>query len=178
MTFPLIFIMVSNHFPSTYSHQLNWLVLAVLMVGGALVRHFMNIRFTFPGWRAALTFSAAAAVLAVHALLATPPRPGASDAELAAGPAVPFETVQAIVALRCVSCHSATPSDATFHVAPNGLMLDTPDQIAVVAARMRVRVESGTMPFANRTSMTEEERTTVVRWVAQGARRSSGPPAK
>jgi len=169
MTFPLIFIMVSNHFPATYSHRLNWLILAVLMVGGALVRHFMNIRFTFAGWRPALAASAVIAVAVAWALVATPARSGASDAELAAGPPVPFDKVQAIVSLRCVSCHSATPSDALFPVAPNGLVLERPEQIEATARRIRVRVEGHTMPFGNRTGMTDEERATVVRWVAQGA---------
>jgi uncharacterized membrane protein len=169
MTFPLIFIMVSNHFPSTYSHQLNWLILAVLMAGGALVRHFMNIRFSFPGWRLALGGCAVASVAMAYALTLAPSRSGASDAELAAGPKVSFQEVQAIVSLRCVACHSATPSDALFKVPPGGLMLDTPEQIAATARRIRVRVEGGTMPFANRTHMTDDERLTVARWVAQGA---------
>jgi len=178
MTFPLIFIMVSNHFPSTYSHRLNWLILAALMVGGALVRHFMNIRFTFRGWRPALVGSAATAIAVACALVASPARSGRSDAELAAGPPVAFDSVRAIVSLRCVACHSATPSDALFRVAPNGLMLDTPEQIAAAAPRMRVRVEGGTMPFANRTKMTDEERATVVRWIAQGASLHARPAAK
>ncbi len=169
MTFPLIFIMVSNHFPSSYSHQLNWLILAVLMAGGALVRHFMNIRFSYPGWRVALGGCAVASVAIAYALTMAPSRSGASDAELAAGPKVTFQAVQAIVSLRCVACHSATPSDALFKVAPNGLMLDTPEQIAASARRIRVRVEGGTMPFANRTHMTDDERLTVARWVAQGS---------
>ena len=170
MTFPLIFIMVSNHFPSTYSHQLNWLILAVLMTGGALVRHFMNIRFGFPAWKPLLGLTAAATVVLAYFLVSTPASSGMSDAELAKGPPVPFESVQAIVSLRCVACHSATPSDALFRVAPNGLKLDTPEEIAATARRIRVRVEGRTMPFANRTNMTDEERTTVARWVAQGAR--------
>ncbi|HTE55028.1 MAG TPA: urate hydroxylase PuuD [Kofleriaceae bacterium] len=178
MTFPLIFIMVSNHYPSAYSHQLNWLILAVLMVGGALVRHFLNIRFTFRGWRLALATSAVLAVAAAYILVSTPARSGASEDELAAGPPVPFESVQAIVSLRCVACHSATPSDSLFHVAPNGLMFDRPEQIAAAAARMRVRVEGRTMPFSNRTQMTDEERTTFVRWAAQGARMHTPAPVK
>lgn len=170
MTFPLLFIMVSNHYPSTYSHRLGWLILAVLMVGGAAVRHFMNIRFAFPRWRPALFASAAVAVGAAYLLVSTPARSGPSETELAAGPPVPFEKVQAIVSLRCVACHSATPSDVLFHTAPNGLLFDRPEQIAAAARRIRVRVEGGTMPFANRTHMTDDERTTVVRWIAQGAR--------
>ena len=59
MTFPVLFIMISNHFPSTYGQTLNWLILAVLMVGSAAVRHFMNIRFSYGGWlRAAAAVNA------------------------------------------------------------------------------------------------------------------------
>jgi len=45
LTFPLIFIMVSNHFPAATTHYLNWLILIAVIIGGAGVRHFMNIRY-------------------------------------------------------------------------------------------------------------------------------------
>ena len=170
MTFPLIFIMVSNHFPSVYSHELNWLILTVLMVGGALVRHFMNIRFTFPAWRPALAATVLLTIGWSWFLLTQPARSGLSDEELRAGAPVSFQSAQAIVSLRCVTCHSATPSDDLFRVAPNGVKFDQPAEIRAAASRIKVRVESHTMPFANRTSMTEEERLQVMRWVAQGAR--------
>jgi uncharacterized membrane protein len=169
MTFPLIFIMVSNHFPSTYSHRLNWLILIVLMVGGALFRHVMNIRFGMIGWKPALAGILVGTVAATFILVAQPAST-TSDAAIAAGPPVPFLQAHAIVAQRCVSCHSATPSDELFPVAPGGLMFDHPEQIRASAYRIRVRVEGHTMPFANRTAMTEDERVTLVRWVAQGAK--------
>ena len=177
MTFPLIFIMVSNHFPSTYSHRLNWLILIALMVGGALVRHFMNIRWTFRHWRPALVASAVVSVAAAMLLIATPAGSSSTD-DLANTPSVGFTEVQAVVSLRCVSCHSATPSDETFKVAPNGVMFDRPEQIAAAARRIRIRVEGKTMPFDNRTNMTDDERLLVARWVAQGAslRAVSAPP--
>src|SRR5690606_11962954 len=165
MTFPLIFIMVSNHFPSTYGHRLNWIILAVLMIGGALVRHLMNIRFHFRPWRPVLAACALAAVGGAWYLTSQPARSGPSDQELAAGPPVPFEKVQAIISLRCVACHSTTPSDELFPLAPNGVVLETPAQIQAAARRIKVRVEAETMPFANRTNMTDEERAEVVRWV-------------
>jgi len=170
MTFPLIFLMVSNHFPAVYSHRLNWLILTVLMVGGALVRHFMNIRFWFRAWKPAVGLTVAASVIGAVALAAQPGRMLLSDEELRAGPQVSFQSAQKIIALRCVACHSATPSDDLFRVAPNGVKLDHPAQMRAAANRIRIRVESHTMPFANRTNMTDEERLTLVRWVAQGAR--------
>jgi uncharacterized membrane protein len=168
MTFPLIFTMVSNHFPAIYGHRFAWAILLALMTGGALVRHFMNVRFHFRPWRWALAGSVIATLGAALALLAQPARRGPSDAELAAGPRVPFEKVEAIVALRCASCHGSTPSDPLFPTAPTGLVLERPEQLAAAARRIRVRVEAHTMPFANRTAMTDDERATIVRWVAQG----------
>src|SRR5262249_6600914 len=49
MTFPLLFMMISNHFPSTYGGKYAWIVLFVIAIGGALVRHLMNIRFNYTG---------------------------------------------------------------------------------------------------------------------------------
>jgi uncharacterized membrane protein len=169
MTFPLIFIMVSNHFPTAYGHHLNWLILAVLMVGGALVRHFMNIRFTFRHWKPALAASVAIPLVAALAIMARPATSGLDEAELAASEPVAFDEVQAIVANRCVTCHSATPSDPHFPYAPHGVMFDRAEEIAETARRIRVRVEAHTMPPANRTGMTDDERMAIIRWVAQGA---------
>src|SRR3954454_13061747 len=70
MTFPVIFIMISNHFPSTYGSSLNWLILAVLMVGSAALRHFLNIRFTYGGW-VRLAAATTLLTIAVVALLIT-----------------------------------------------------------------------------------------------------------
>ena len=170
MTFPLIFLMVSNHFPAIYGHRFNWLILTVLMVGGALVRHLMNIRFHFRAWRPLLAVTVATTVAGAAFLAAQPSHLLMDDAELRAGPPVSFQSAQAIIALRCVQCHSGTPSDEIFKVAPGGVRFDQPAQMRAAAARIRVRVESHTMPFANRTNMTDEERLTVIRWVAQGAR--------
>jgi uncharacterized membrane protein len=169
-TFPLIFIMISNHFPSTYGHRLSLAILAVLMIGGALVRHWMNIRFWYRQWLSALATTVVLTVGGVY-YLTSRSNVAEEDAALAAGPRVPFEAVHAIVAQRCVQCHSATPSDGTFTMAPNGVMFDHPEQIQRMSSRIRLRVGNRTMPFSNRTHMTDAERRTVVRWVAQGARR-------
>ena len=70
MTYPVIFIMLSNHFPSTYGSDLNWLILAGLMLAGALVRHFENTGDRSPAWVfAALTVVA----LVADSSIASPP---------------------------------------------------------------------------------------------------------
>jgi len=167
MTFPVIFIMISNHFPSTYGSSLNWLILAVLMVGSATFRHFLNIRFTYGGW---LRLAAATTLLtiAVVALLIT--RANTSSSAAASSAPVAFAEAHAVIQRRCIECHSATPTDATFTVAPAGIMFDTPEQIQRMAARIKERaVVTKTMPFNNKTGITDAERALLGAWVDQGA---------
>jgi uncharacterized membrane protein len=167
MTFPLLFIMVSNHFPSTYGHTLNWLILAILMVGSAAVRHFMNIRFVTRRWLEPLLLVAAVTIAAVVALT-WPRAPAAREGGAAE---VTFAEVREIVDRRCRSCHSVAPTDAVFAVPPSGVLLDTPAQIQSMAVRIQNRaVITKTMPFANKTAMTDEERAALGRWYESGAR--------
>jgi uncharacterized membrane protein len=164
MTFPVLFIMISNHYPSTYGHNLNWLILIVLMVGSALVRHFMNIRFTYGSWLRGAVAAGMLAVAIVFALLLR------ANAATQAASAVPFNEANAIIQLRCVACHSATPTDTQFPAPPGGVMFNTPEQIQARAAKIRLQVLNKTMPLANRTNMTEAERLKLIQWIDQGAR--------
>lgn len=165
MTFPVIFIMISNHYPSTFASELNWLILTVLMVASALVRHGMNVRFTTRRWLPA-TFAAGLLGLAAAGVLMA--RPWETPAA-AAGPAT-FGEVQAIVERRCVQCHAAQPTDPLFTAPPGGVLLTTPEEIKAYADRILVQVvQAKAMPLGNRTGMTDEERATVARWLAAGA---------
>jgi uncharacterized membrane protein len=166
MTFPVIFIMVSNHFPSTYGNQLNWLILGILMLGGAAVRHFMNIRFWYRGWLRALVGTAIVALALVSILIARTKSP----ASAAGSTVVSFTEAREIINRRCVVCHSTTPTDSQFTAAPAGVTFDTPEQIKSRAEQIKVRaVISKTMPFGNKTGMTEEERALLGQWIDQGA---------
>jgi uncharacterized membrane protein len=90
---------------------------------------------------------------------------------------VSFTRVQEIVANRCVTCHSARPSDTMFPSAPLGVMLDTPQQIKMMSTRIHVRaVEQQNMPFNNRTAITPEERGELGRWFRDGAKISDAKP--
>ncbi len=167
MTFPVIFIMVSNHFPGTYGNQLNWLILAVLMLGSALVRHFMNIRYTYGGWLRAAVATALLAVAIVVVLIA---RAGGPASASASAPPVAFAEARAIINRRCLPCHSATPTDDRFTVAPAGVTFDSPDRFKSLAARIKERaVVSKTMPYGNKTGITAEERALLGAWIDQGA---------
>ena len=174
MTFPLLFIMLSNHFPGTYSHPLNWLVLFVVMFGGAGVRHFMNIRYSLKSTGAWLGPIIAIVVVTTALLFGLTARPAVATpvptAETPKLPAVQFAQVQQIIRSRCVACHSATPTEPMFPVAPTGVMFDSPAQILLLAPRIKERaVVTRTMPFINKTWMADEERELVGRWVDEGA---------
>lgn len=162
MTFPVLFIMISNHYPSTYGHTLNWLILIVLMLGSALVRHFMNIRFSYSGWLRGAVAAGLLAVAIVFALLLR------ANATSQAAAAVSFSTANAIIQSRCVACHSLTPSDPRFTAPPGGIMFDTPEQIQSRAVKIRLQVLNKTMPLGNITNMTERERVTLIQWIDQG----------
>jgi uncharacterized membrane protein len=160
MTFPLLFIMLSNHFPATYASSANWLVLLLLCVAGGAVRHAMIGRGPASRW----ALVPAALGLAGAMFFSTPKAAPGSDT-------VPsFAAVRSVVAQRCQPCHSQYQSDRTFGPAPGGVTFDTPESIARLAERIRVRaVETRTMPLANKTGMTDEERALLARWITAGA---------
>jgi uncharacterized membrane protein len=167
ITFPVLFIMISTHFPSTYGNSLNWLILAVLMVGSAAVRHFMNIRFTYGGW---LRLAAATTLLTIAIVFVLVARARGPASAAAGGAPVAFVEARAVIDQRCLTCHSSRPTDSQFTVAPAGVLFDTPEQIKARADRILERaVISKTMPFGNKTGMTDEERALLGRWVEQGA---------
>ncbi len=166
MTFPLLFIMLSNHFPATYASPVNWLVLLLLFVAGASVRHAMIGRGSSSRW----ALVPAGLALAAAMFLSTPKGAAAPSTTAAADSVPPFHAVRAVIAQRCQPCHSQYQSDRTFGPAPGGVTFDTPESIARLAERIRVRaVETKTMPIANKTGMTDEERDLLARWISVGA---------
>jgi uncharacterized membrane protein len=160
LTLPVVFTMISNHFPITYGHSYSWLILVCLLVIGAWVRHFFNVWHTGrTAWWVPVT--AAAGIAAVAIVI----RPGGSSG----GAAVPFTRAQAIVEERCVPCHSAHPTKV--NSAPMGIVFDTPKQIAAQARLIeQVAVNTKVMPLGNQTGMTQAERDTLGAWIRQGAK--------
>jgi uncharacterized membrane protein len=173
LTFPLLFIMISNHFPAATGHALNWLVLIAVMVGGAGVRHFMNVRYLGGGKQMATGAWLVPAIvmggLGIAGLM-TITRIEVNTGPVVKGP-VAFARAQEIVVKRCMQCHSSNPSDDTFKVAPNNVKFDTPEQIQLMAERILDRaVRQRTMPLVNKTQMTDMERAELGAWIKQGAK--------
>jgi uncharacterized membrane protein len=168
MTFPLIFTMLSNHFSIVYGSRWSGLLLGIFFVGGALVRHWLNIRFTFRRWLPALALTVGATVGAVAFFVA---RPTGVPAAVAPGaPPVAYASVHFVLHERCTPCHSDHPTLVSNPPAPAGVRFDTPEEVAVWKERIRARaVVTRSMPLNNRTGMTDEERDTLAQWFAQGA---------
>ena len=165
LTLPVLFIMVSSHYPSTYSHRLNWAILAGLALIGVATRHWFNLRNQ--GRKNAWILPGSALALLALALV-TAPRTGPALSTVAA-PAS-FADVRLIVARRCAGCHSSAPTTPGIPAAPLGVLLDTPDEIRANAPRiLAVAVDAQTMPLGNLTGMTPEERELVGKWIREGA---------
>ncbi len=164
LTLPVVFAMLSNHFPATYGHSWSWLILVALMAIGAWIRHFFNLRHAGRTvWWIPVTAALGIAAVAV----AIRPDDGSSRARTA-GP-VPFARAQAVVRARCVPCHSANPTKVDS--APLGIVFDTPEQIRAQADQIqRVAVATTAMPLGNATGMTQAERDLLGAWIRQGAK--------
>ncbi len=168
-TLPVLFIMISNHFPSTYGHELNWAILAGLAILSVLVRHYFNTRHE--GNRFAWALPAAAVGMIALAFVASPSQvqttPGGSHAH---DKPVAFRNVYNIVTERCTVCHSSSPSNPAFKSAPGGIAMDDPEQIRQLAAQIHAQsVATRAMPLGNITKMTQQERDLLGLWVSQGA---------
>jgi uncharacterized membrane protein len=178
LTLPVVFVMLSGHYPLAYATRWSWVIFALLLVLGAVIRHFYNVRHQgqpSPWW----TWGVAAACgLAIVWLSTLGPAgaagpPGGKRAEAGTAPTVTFAQVEEIVTGRCSMCHAADPVWAGIVRPPHGVMLDTPERIKAQAREIALSAAwSSAMPPSNVTSMTPEEREVLAAWLA------SGPPPK
>ena len=157
LALPIVFIMISGHHPAAVNHEWNWLVFAALALAGGFVRHFLNLRhrgLPRPRWLAL-----AAACFALAAGVSVPQRAEVSGE-------TSFARAREIIALRCATCHSESPSDPLFPAAPLGFVLDSDAQIRAGAAEIHRRtIADRSMPFNNRTGMAEAERAELAAWL-------------
>jgi uncharacterized membrane protein len=159
-TLPVLFIMISNHYPMTYSHQHGWLVLIFIMLAGVLIRQYFVMRHSHRA-------SPLLPLLAVILLLAMVwyLRPLASTD--ASADQVSEAQIADIINNRCVACHASTPTQPGFLEAPLGIVLESSQQILDRAERIAFTVQTRYMPIGNLTGMTDAERATVTSWYAQ-----------
>jgi uncharacterized membrane protein len=167
LTLPVLFLMISNHYPLAFASRFNWLIFALVLVVGAIIRHFYNERHAGrpnPWW----VWWVATVGMVLIAWLSTA-APSGPSAEAAAGE-VEVAEVENIVLSRCSMCHSAEPYWQDMPAPPKGVMLDTMERIHLYASDIRRQtVETHAMPPGNVTEITPEERSVLAAWLAAGA---------
>ena len=193
-TLPVLFLMLSNHYPTTYANAaVIPLTVTLVIVAGAVIRHFYNIRHSLHGdnWRSpwwAWAVAAVALLSAFYVGMATSPsgrerlglpplQPAAlapatkaSDAQTAPPKLalidLPPKAAVDVIAARCSMCHAAEPVQDGIQIAPKNVRLETPAEIAREAPAIRVQaVLSHAMPPNNITGMTAEERDVLADWL-------------
>ncbi|MBX9741820.1 MAG: urate hydroxylase PuuD [Beijerinckiaceae bacterium] len=173
LTLPVVFLMISNHYPLAFASRWNWLIIALVVVIGVTVRHFYNSRHAHkpsPWWT---WLVAAAAFLAIVFLSAQPmlTQKAAATPSPAGVQKAAFSDVQDIVISRCSMCHAAEPVWDGVGVAPKGVMLETPEQIRLHAHAIWLQaVATRAMPpGGNITEISDEDRGVIAAWVQAGA---------
>ncbi len=162
LTLPVLLIMISNHFPSTFGHSYHWLIL------GALVSDW-NCRqalfqFTPPGESSKLAFAKRSSSNRCRFDSLRPlDERNDSDAQM-----VSDNQAISIVQRRCTSCHAAMPTQPGFTAPPKGVILETVAHLRQYAAQVQAQaVTSNIMPLANLTGMTQDERNQLGGWLQQ-----------
>lgn len=163
-TLPVLFIMISNHYPMTYGNPYGWLLLAGISLVGVLVRHFFNMKNQGRAKQGFILLPIAFVLFFAIAYAAAPKSEDAPTEKIS------FATVETIIHERCTSCHAAKPTNTDFETPPKGVRLETSAQIAREKTRIKQQtVDTKTMPLGNLTQMTDEERKIIGWWISQGA---------
>ena len=170
LTLPVIFLMLSNHYPLIFATKYNWLIASLVFLMGVTIRHWFNTKHARKGnphWTCAVTVL----LFLIVAWLSTAPMrlqsPEAAlqgqAAKLAQAPG--FDDVTRIVQGRCTMCHAAEPNWPGVHWPPKGVVLETPSQIAQAAQRIYLQAGiTHAMPPANLSLIEPAERDAIVRW--------------
>jgi uncharacterized membrane protein len=171
LTLPVVFVMIANHYPLAYATRWSWLILALLIVMGALIRHFYNMRhrgLPSPWWTWGVSVLLGLMIVGLSMLGPAQGR----RAEVPAGTRpVAFAEVEEVVVTRCSMCHAAAPVWEGLVTAPKGVRLDTPALIKAHKREITLNtVWTNAMPPSNITGLTEVERTVLARWATVGLR--------
>jgi len=160
-TLPVLFIMISNHYPLFYAGENAPIVLIGIFVITVLIRHYFNLEGAGKsGGKRTLAAAGILTALSFYLLMPTKPT------MLPSAKPVAFQEVAQIIKDRCATCHSANPSDTMFSTAPSGFIVDTKEQIINTKDIIYTRtIMSDSMPMANKTNMTQKERDTLAQWI-------------
>lgn len=162
-TLPVLFVMISNHFPSTFGNQYSWAVLGAISLGTAGVKHYLNLKEK--GKYNIYILPVSIIILLGVAFVTAPVKDTGACTST-----VNFTAVNTIITKRCITCHSSKPTDDVYTAPPNGVAYDTPADIVKLKDKIMQRVVvTKTMPQNNKTNITQEERDLIRCWIEQGA---------
>ena len=167
ITLPVLFIMISAHYPFTYGHKYNWLILAIISIVGALVRHYFNLRNKkkYKPWILPV------AILGILFLIlyTSLPKVFSTNNNLINNE-ISFLEVKKIIKFRCGVCHSINPTFDGIDSPPMGIIFDNHQNILNNLSVIKSQsIDSDIMPPGNMTGMTQKERQTISLWINQGA---------
>jgi uncharacterized membrane protein len=158
LTLPVVFMMISDHYPLMFGTRYNWLIFTIVLVIGFLIRHFYNRRhaeLANPWW----TWAVAAAGVAVIAWLSWAGSRLSPEAAQKALPHATFADAQEIVLSRCSMCHAAEPMWEGIVTAPRGVRLDNEEEIRRHARDIEIyAILTHTMPPDNVTEISDADR--------------------
>lgn len=164
-TLPVLIAMLSNHYGWLYQGPHNWLVLVLLMLAGALIRHSFVARHkaSVQGKRAPWEHALVGTAVVIGLAIWLAPPPMSAQAKAAAAKPVVFAEVEAVINQRCVMCHNA-------QLQQKNVALQTPELIAQHAQQINQQVVLlKLMPLNNATQITDAERGLIKRWFDAGA---------
>ncbi|NEY91944.1 urate hydroxylase PuuD [Tabrizicola oligotrophica] len=170
LTLPVVFLMLSNHYPLVFATKYNWVIASLVFLMGVTIRHWFNSRHARKGnphWTLGLTvvLFLLTAWLSTAALRTQPQEAALDGAALRYASAQGFDDVVGIVQGRCSMCHAAEPSWDGLAWPPKGIVLETPAQIAHEARRIYLQAGiTHAMPPANLSFMESEEREAIILW--------------
>ena len=170
MTLPVLFIMISHHYPMTYGAQRPWLVLALIGLTGVAVRHVFNLRHRNRATGRTIALAVVLALATVTYVTMEKTKAASSRTRPVADARPGYAAIAPILAKHCTTCHSLSPTDRAVTAPPLGLVLTSYGQTRAAAPRIKkVAVDSEIMPLGNLTGMTLAERQALGRWIAEGA---------
>ncbi len=163
LTLPVLLMMISNHYPMVTDHPRAWIIVGLIVLGGAMLRYFLvRLEVGDKASDIAVALPVIATMLALALLMTEPPRAPAYQGEVSDGDAV------AILQQRCASCHAGQPTDPTIKAPPKGISLETLADLTRYAAQIEIQsVKNRAMPLGNKTQMTPEERAKLGAWIAR-----------
>jgi uncharacterized membrane protein len=165
LTLPVLLMMVSQHYPFLFSHPQSWLIVALIIISGALIRHMLNRVEAGGDWNSYGWTLPVAAMALITAIYVTAPQPRT----VSAGPAVTDLEAHGIIAKHCLMCHARNPSHPAFKEPPKNVALETTADMRRFGQQIYMQtVQNRAMPLGNQTGMTDEERDALGRWVSGG----------